>query len=360
MEKVGTVEGEKGTMNYNELFKSTNGVYARLQDDLSRKIYKDRVMNSLTYDYSFITDMMDDKFDAIDWLQQQLDQYITEGREIVLDGAGYYGKSIAMTLKSYPWVCICDRSSSEKDIFGFQVCSRNEAIEKYPNAVFVISSMTYCGEIKKEYIANGITDIINFGSYLNEKNKENEKQYYDVLPFSNDEVIADVGCFDCASMFRYFKYANKQYKKIFSFEPEPTQFLNCRKIVEGSGYKNWEVYNYGVWNEQGKLHFKCNSSGSFICEDGDVEVKVVCLDDFFENREKPTFIKMDIEGVEMRALEGASEIIKKYRPKLAICVYHKLEDIFEIPEYILSLNPSYKLYLRHYTNRVNETVLYAV
>ena len=360
METISILEGEERRMNYYELFKNTNGVYARLQDDLSRKIYKDRIMNSLTYNYSFITDMLDEKFDAISWLQQELNKYIPAGKEIVLDGAGYYGKSIAMTLNHYPWVCICDRNSSEKEIFGFPVLSRKEAIKKYPDAVFVISSMTYCGEIKSEYVANGITDIINFGSYLNINNKENEKQYYDVLSFSDEEVIADVGCFDCASMLRYFKYANNKYKKIYSFEPEPTQFLNCKNIVEESGYEDWEVLNYGVWNEETKLHFKCNSSGSFICEDGDVEVKVVCLDNFFEDREKPTFIKMDIEGVEMRALQGASEIIKKYRPKLAICVYHKPEDIFEIPEYVLSLNPSYKLYLRHYTNRVNETVLYAV
>ena len=345
-------------INYNELFKNTNNVYARLQDDLSKKIYKDRVMNSLTFDYSFITDMLDIKFDAIDWLKGELEQYITDGKELVLDGAGYYGKSIAMTLKNYPWVCICDRNLAEKEIFGLPVISRKDAIKNHPNAVFVISSMTYCGEIKKEYIENVITNIINFGSFLNENNKENEEQYYDVLKFSDDEVIADVGCFDCASTFRYFKYANDKYRRIFSFEPEPTQFLNCQKLIRESGRENWEVFNYGIWNEESQLYFKCNSSGSFICEDGDVEVKVVSLDDFFEGREKPTFIKMDIEGVEMRALQGARKIIRENKPKLAICVYHKPEDIFEIPEYILSLNPSYKFYLRHYTNRINETVLY--
>ena len=63
---------------------------------------------------------------------------------------------------------------------------------------------------------------------------------------------------------------------------------------------------------------------------------------------------MDIEGSEFAALKGCAETIRK----LTICVYHKPEDIFEIPEYILSLNPDYKMWLRHYTNLVNETVLY--
>lgn len=67
---------------------------------------------------------------------------------------------------------------------------------------------------------------------------------------------------------------------------------------------------------------------------------------------------MDIEGAGESALRGCAETIKKYKPKLAICVYHKPEDIFEITEYILYLNPDYKLWLRHYTNLVNETVLY--
>ncbi len=99
-------------------------------------------------------------------------------------------------------------------------------------------------------------------------------------------------------------------------------------------------------------------SCSKISQDGDLEVNVIKLDDFFKTHEPPTFIKMDIEGSELVALKGCTEIISKYKPKLAICVYHKPEDIFEIPEFILSLNSDYKMWLRHYTNLVNETVLY--
>ena len=79
-----------------------------------------------------------------------------------------------------------------------------------------------------------------------------------------------------------------------------------------------------------------------------------------ENNVYPDFIKMDIEGAELAALEGAQNCIREQHPKLIICVYHKPEDIIEIPAYILSLCPDYKLYLRHYSLGHTETVLYAV
>ena len=73
-----------------------------------------------------------------------------------------------------------------------------------------------------------------------------------------------------------------------------------------------------------------------------------------------TFLKMDIEGSELAALRGAERIIREQRPKLAICVYHKPEDLREIPSLLLSYHPDYKLYLRHYSINETETVLYAI
>ena len=69
---------------------------------------------------------------------------------------------------------------------------------------------------------------------------------------------------------------------------------------------------------------------------------------------------MDIEGAEMEALKGAESIIKSQKPKLAICVYHKEQDMTEIPIFIKKLVPEYKLFMRHYSNDAGETVLYAV
>ncbi len=69
---------------------------------------------------------------------------------------------------------------------------------------------------------------------------------------------------------------------------------------------------------------------------------------------------MDIEGAELNALKGCEKIIKRYQPKLAICIYHRNEDFIEIPKYILSIVPEYKLYMRHHNISGTETVLYAI
>ena len=129
--------------------------------------------------------------------------------------------------------------------------------------------------------------------------------------------------------------------------------------VDKMKLSNVEIIPAGMWSCNTTLFF--NSQGSMmsrIDENGEDEVEVRALDEVVDG--KVTFIKMDIEGAELESLKGARKIIQEQKPKLAICVYHKKEDIFDIPEYILSLNSEYKLYLRHYTLDEWDTVLYAI
>jgi hypothetical protein len=69
---------------------------------------------------------------------------------------------------------------------------------------------------------------------------------------------------------------------------------------------------------------------------------------------------MEIEGGELNALKGAARAKKKHKPKLAVCVYHKAEDLITIPQYIKSLGPEYKLYFRAHALGIIGSVLYAV
>jgi hypothetical protein len=77
------------------------------------------------------------------------------------------------------------------------------------------------------------------------------------------------------------------------------------------------------------------------------------------NIQKVDFIKMDIEGAEPIALKGAINTIKRYRPKLAIAIYHSMDDFVSIPKWINDLNLDYELYLGHYTIHAEETIIFA-
>lgn len=114
----------------------------------------------------------------------------------------------------------------------------------------------------------------------------------------------------------------------------------------------------GLWSEKKELRLKSGGTGSVISDDGDMVINVDCIDHVI--KEQVTFIKMDIEGAEYEALLGARKTILKYKPKLAICVYHKAEDIWKLPGLIHQFNPEYVFYFRHYSFADNETVLYAL
>lgn len=78
-----------------------------------------------------------------------------------------------------------------------------------------------------------------------------------------------------------------------------------------------------------------------------------------KNISKVNFIKLDVEGSELKALIGAKNIIQAFKPKLAISIYHKNEDFYEIPLYLDALALGYEFYIDHFTIHREETVLFA-
>jgi len=116
---------------------------------------------------------------------------------------------------------------------------------------------------------------------------------------------------------------------------------------------------YALWNERTILCFdEEGTSGSKVSGRGRSKVRVDSIDNI-HFKDKVSFIKMDIEGAEMNALKGAEKVILRDKPDLAICIYHRFEDLIEIPMYVKQLLPEYKLYVRHHSDRSIETVLYA-
>ena len=102
--------------------------------------------------------------------------------------------------------------------------------------------------------------------------------------------------------------------------------------------------------------------GSLMFDNGGkdyIEVEVTTVDE--QVKEKISFMKIDIEGAELRALHGAEKQIQKNKPKLAVSVYHKPEDFLNVWKYLKNLVPEYRFYLRHHSqNSGTDTILYAI
>lgn len=209
---------------------------------------------------------------------------------------------------------------------------------------------------KSSNTENGFSDILKI------QRIGNNNQYFTLphfYPPDKNEVFLDCGCFDGRTSVLFERYCDGGYDRIIAFEPSPINYERCLLVLKD--YPNTTIISSGIDMNPGQINFSANLGGSSrINLDSDLTVPVTTLDIECAH-ERVTFIKMDIEGMELRALQGAKEIIKNNKPKLAICVYHELEDIYTIPEYLLSLCGDYKFWLRHYSvGHSEETVLYAM
>ena len=190
-------------------------------------------------------------------------------------------------------------------------------------------------------------------------------QYFPEGIIVNDpeEVYVDCGAYTGDNITDFLDYSKGNFRKYYAFELSTKNYLELQKNVSA----NWRKYadrfvleNKGVSGSTGIIKYGEHDEGSKMENDGTLDGEVVALDDYFSPEERVTFIKMDIEGAEMQALQGAVRTISRDLPKLAICIYHKPQDLWEIPQFIKNNWNQYDIFIRHHTDLLNETVCYAV
>lgn len=182
-------------------------------------------------------------------------------------------------------------------------------------------------------------------------------QYFEPFLGSLDKTaFVDCGGYD-GDTTEIFAARYPAYAKIHFFEPSSANMQRARARL--AGVRDIEFIPLGVSNSAATLRFDAEAgSASSVSDSGSISIEVTTLD-----RHIPTpvdFIKMDLEGWELNALRGAQDHVRRDAPILAIAVYHRISDFVDIPEYVLSLQPDYDIYLRHYTEGWSETVMYFV
>lgn len=192
---------------------------------------------------------------------------------------------------------------------------------------------------------------------------------YEKIPYFGDllrgkkiDRFFDCGAFDGDTIHDFVKYIDS-YEKIYAFEPDKDNISKMRRRIQKENLHDVNVIEKGVWSETTALRLMSEGApNSYISDEGNVTVEVICLDNIYDEVTNHSLIKMDIEGSEMKALEGAERIIAKKLPYLAICVYHKKEDLITIPQYIESIAGAgtYRFYLRFQGLGLSELVLVGI
>ena len=265
---------------------------------------------------------------------------------------------------------------SKDEIFFFQM-ARMEDAETEKN--FIKEHIDHFTDIYNELIDEKskfiFRSLLNYRltkdvEYLNQMSVYidlEENQYFDKNLLDRYMIktgFVDVGAYSGDTLLQLHNKMPEFTGKCFAFEAGEQIYNRLVESVNNAQYGfNTELYNIAVWDHEGWINFEAseNEAGSKIVDEG-IKVRCDSLDNILlEKNELIDFIKMDIEGAERKALEGSKEIIKKNKPILAICIYHKKEDFFDIPELIKSIEPyEYDFYIRQYRFGQSETVLYAM
>lgn len=184
-----------------------------------------------------------------------------------------------------------------------------------------------------------------------------DRQYFEpFLALHPGEVFVDGGAYDGGTTLR-FAAVCQNYKRIHCFEPSPEALARLRQNVRGLA--GVEIIEKGLSNRHGRVGFNAAAgSANHISDTGTIEIDVGRLDD--EVLDPITFLKLDVEGAEYKALEGTHRHIATETPILAVCVYHNQRDFWQIPELVLNINPSYRVFFRHYTEGILESVMFFV
>lgn len=193
---------------------------------------------------------------------------------------------------------------------------------------------------------------------MNYRELFSEGEYFGhgLFSLSQNENFIDCGTYTGTSINEFLQATNEKFSSIIGFELDKDNFLQAEKFLGTLKQElqiKIKVFNYGVWNQNelmmyGKGAENEPSGGiSLFKTQNPVEGRVVRLEDIAECR-SASFIKMDIEGAELKALIGAKRILKENKPKLAICVYHCLNDLWEVPIFIRKISKDYKISIRHH------------
>ena len=363
-------------MVYKEVLRKLCNFTDKLQDEESKRLFDARFMYFLNRNKEEFYEKLDRVLfsKSREYRSTLLEKYYVQNpqnkeKEIVVFGGGENGKT---TVRSLQFLgkrinCICDNNKElhGTEYRGIPIHGFSYIEEECKDCVIIVAaSQKYQSDIWNQLMDGGFLESNILMNHRGEIYCDIPGQYFDLpqlFEVKKEEYFVDAGCFNGGTSMQCASVLGNDLKKIYAFEPNEDNCITCDKQLASIGCA-YELYQAATWSAKAVLNFRANelaADASKVVMGGEITVLGESIDSKLSGR-IATYIKLDVEGSELETLKGAVNTIKQYRPRLAISIYHKPEDIVLIPIFLEELGMDYKYYLRHYQTRMQESVLYAI
>ena len=301
------------------------------------------------------------------------------------DAAARFGKEAVFVVtiwRAFAEETIGDCKSFLRNLGCATVCSVFPVFWKYPRLF-----LPHCGADEPHKVVAAAERIRQVQGLWSDQASENEyveqllwrldPEVYDLsrshssqiyfppelMRLRENEFYVDCGGYDGDTARQFLTVVHDEFARMLIIEPDAGNFQRIREWIATRPPAlagRIAICNAAVGDAPGKVRFiSTNEVDARICETGEIEVECETLDHLLDGK-SPSFIKMDIEGAEISALKGGAGVIRRCRPILAICLYHRQSDIWEIPHAINEMVDDYRYYLRNHGMDGWELVLYAI
>ena len=183
-----------------------------------------------------------------------------------------------------------------------------------------------------------------------------------VEPKAGDIAIDGGGCWGDTALYLADRVGQTGRVYCFEFSPDNLPTLEANLSHNPKLKDRVHLQKHALWSHTGEtFSFNPAGPGTRLGNAGSFTTTTLTIDDLAARERLPRvdFIKMDIEGAELDALKGAEQTIRSHRPRLAVTLYHRLQDFATIPRFIHDLDLGYRFYVDHFSINHEETVMFA-